>query len=64
MSFEAAWGFDPDKAMQANGLPRPRWKRPICTHRFMSSGECIGSDAIVEDPAAGRPTYSPERPFQ
>lgn len=21
MSFEAAWGFDPDKAMQANGFP-------------------------------------------
>ena len=26
MAFEAAWGFDPDKAMQANGFARSNVK--------------------------------------
>jgi len=79
MSFEAAWGFDPDKAAQANGFAQSKIEtnestysaegselreyRPICKRRFMSSGECIASDAIVDNSAAGPPTYSPGRPF-
>ena len=35
MSFEAAWGFDPDKAMQANGFAQSK----IETDEFTYSAE-------------------------
>ena len=62
MSFEAVWGFDPHKVIQAVGLPPSeietanspiaqrsselRAYRLICTRRFMSSAECIDCDAV------------------
>ena len=35
MSFEAAWGFDPDKAMQANGFAQYKME----TDEFTYSAE-------------------------
>ena len=35
MSFEAVWGFDPDKSMQANGFTAPE----IETDEFTYSSE-------------------------
>jgi len=65
MSFEAVWGFDPDRAIQAQGVPPSeietvkftysagsselRGYRPMWIRRFMSSAECIDCDAVVEN---------------
>jgi hypothetical protein len=62
MSFEAAWGFDPDRAMQAKGLrpseietdkftycaeERRAARIPSDVHsQVMSSAECIDCDAV------------------
>ena len=61
MSFEAVWGFDPDRAIRDEGSSPSeietnsriaqrsselRGYRPMCTRRFMSSAECIDCDAV------------------
>ena len=56
MSFEAVWGFDPDKASQASTAPETKTDKSTYsaeeqraaripsdyTLSFMSSAECIG----------------------
>ena len=72
MSFEAVWGFDPDRVIQAVKLPLSRRNaqiahrsnelrayRLICTRRFMSSAEFIDCNAV-----GPQFPYSPRRPFR
>jgi hypothetical protein len=74
MSFEAVWGFDPERVIQAVGLPTSeietdkftysagsselRAYRLICTRRFMSSAECIDCDAVGREFPPVAPMYS------